>query len=38
MTIAVQKLIEKYIHMIEENNIEMLLYLAYRDRYNNFEF
>lgn len=37
MTIAVQELIEKYIHIIEQNNIEMLLYLAYRDRYNNFE-
>ena len=37
MTIAVQELIEKYIHIIEQDNIEMLLYLAYRDRYNNFE-
>ena len=37
MTIAVQELIEKYIHIIEQNNIEMLLYLAFRDRYNNFE-
>ena len=37
MTIAVQELIEKYIHIIEQDNIEMLLYLAYRERYNNFE-
>ena len=37
MIIAVQELIEKYIHIIEQNNIEMLLYLAYRERYNNFE-
>ena len=37
MTVAVQELIEKYIHIIEQDNIEMLLYLAYRDRYNNFE-
>ena len=37
MTIAVQELIEKYIHIIEQDNIEMLLYLAYRDGYNNFE-
>ena len=37
MTIAVQEFIEKYIHIIEQDNIEMLLYLAYRDRYNNFE-
>ena len=37
MTIAVQELIEKYIHIIEQDNIEMLLYLAYRDKYNNFE-
>ena len=37
MTHAVQKLIEKYIHIIEQDNIEMLLYLAYRERYNNFE-
>lgn len=37
MTIAVKELIEKYIHIIEQNNIEMLLYLAYRDRHNNFE-
>ena len=37
MTTAVQELIEKYIHIIEQDNIEMLLYLAYRDRYNNFE-
>ena len=37
MTVAVQELIEKYIDIIEQDNIEMLLYLAYRDRYNNFE-
>lgn len=37
MTKAVQELIEEYIDIIEQNNIEMLLYLAYRDRYNNFE-
>lgn len=37
MLIAVQEFIEKYIHIIEQDNIEMLLYLAYRDRYNNFE-
>ena len=33
----VKEIIEKYIHVIEQNNIEMLLYLAYRDRYNNLE-
>ena len=37
MNIAVRELIEKYIDIIEQGNIEMLLYLAYRDRYNNFE-
>ena len=37
MTIAVQELIEEYIDIIEQDNIELLLYLAYRDRYNNFE-
>ena len=37
MIVAVQELIEKYIDIIEQDNIEMLLYLAYRDRYNNFE-
>ena len=37
MLIAVKELIEKYIHIIEQDNIAMLLYLAYRDRYNNFE-
>lgn len=36
MTVAVKEFIEKYIHIIEQNNIEMLLYLAYRDRYTNF--
>lgn len=34
---AVQELIEEYINIIEQNNIELLLYLSYRDRYNNFE-
>ena len=37
MLVAVREFIEEYIHIIEQNNIEMLLYLAYRDRYNNFE-
>lgn len=37
MTIAVRELIEKYIDIIDRDNIEMLLYLSYRDRYNNFE-
>ena len=37
MIVAVQELIEKYIDIIEQDNIEMLLYLAYRDKYNNFE-
>ena len=37
MLVAVRELIEKYIDMIEQDNIETLLYLAYRDRYNNFE-
>lgn len=32
----VKEIIEKYIHIIEQNNIEMLLYLCYRDRYSNF--
>lgn len=31
----VKEIIEKYIHVIEQNNIEMLLYLCYRDRYSN---
>lgn len=31
----VKEIIEKYIHVIEQNNIEMLLYLCYRDRYHN---
>ena len=34
---TVKEIIEKYIHIIEQNNIEMLLYLCYRDRYNNLE-
>lgn len=33
---SVKEIIEKYIHVIEQNNIEMLLYLCYRDRYSNF--
>lgn len=33
---SVKEVIEKYIHVIEQNNIEMLLYLCYRDRYSNF--
>lgn len=37
MTVALQKFIEQYIHIIEEDNIEMLLYLAYRERYDNYE-
>lgn len=37
MLVAVREFIEKYIHIIEQNNIETLLYLAYRERYNNFE-
>lgn len=32
----VKEILEKYIHIIEQNNIEMLLYLCYRDRYSNF--
>ena len=37
MTSLVKEIIEKYIHVIEQNNIEMLLYLTYRDRCNNFD-
>ena len=37
MNSSVKEIIEKYIHIIEQNNIEMLLYLCYRDRYNNLE-
>ena len=37
MTTAVRELIEEHIDLIEQNNIEQLLYLAYRERYNNFE-
>ena len=33
---TVKEIIERYIHVIESNNIEMLLYLCYRDRYSNF--
>lgn len=37
MTTAVRELIEEHIDIIEQNNIGTLLYLAYRERYNNFE-
>ena len=34
---VVKEILEKYIHIIDKNNIEMLLYLCYRDRHNNLE-
>lgn len=37
MIVAVKEFIEEYINIIEQDNIELLLYLAYRDRYTNFE-
>ena len=35
MSPTAKELLERYIHVINKDNISMLLYLAYRDRYDN---